>query len=52
MYICVQAVVLDLMMQTRDLRSELGQKEQNLTLMRADLSDITVSVNIMLLFKL
>ncbi|XP_036429425.1 kinesin-like protein KIF15-A [Colossoma macropomum] len=37
-----KAVVLDLMKQTRDLRSELGQKEQSLSLMTADLSDITV----------
>ncbi|XP_076841780.1 kinesin-like protein KIF15 isoform X2 [Brachyhypopomus gauderio] len=34
-------VVLDLMKQTRDLRSELSQKEQTLLLMTADLSDIT-----------
>uniref|UniRef100_A0A3B4BWJ8 Kinesin motor domain-containing protein n=1 Tax=Pygocentrus nattereri TaxID=42514 RepID=A0A3B4BWJ8_PYGNA len=37
-----QAVVLDLMKETRDLRSELGQKDQSLSLMTADLSDITV----------
>uniref|UniRef100_W5UAD6 Kinesin-like protein KIF15-A n=1 Tax=Ictalurus punctatus TaxID=7998 RepID=W5UAD6_ICTPU len=36
-----KAVVLDLMKQTRDLRSELGQKDQSLSLMSADLSDIT-----------
>ncbi|XP_062850951.1 kinesin-like protein KIF15 [Trichomycterus rosablanca] len=35
-------VVLDLMTQTRDLRSELGQKDQSLSLLSADLSDITV----------
>ncbi|KAI5611764.1 kinesin-like protein KIF15, partial [Silurus asotus] len=37
-----KAVVLDLMKQTHDLRSELGQKDQSLSLMSADLSDITV----------
>ncbi|KAI4885619.1 hypothetical protein NFI96_019061, partial [Prochilodus magdalenae] len=37
-----KAVVLDLMKQTRDLRAELGEKEQSLSLMTADLSDITV----------
>uniref|UniRef100_A0A8B9RBR4 Kinesin motor domain-containing protein n=1 Tax=Astyanax mexicanus TaxID=7994 RepID=A0A8B9RBR4_ASTMX len=35
-------VVLDLMKQTRDLRSELGEKEQSLSLLTADFSDITV----------
>ncbi|KAK1791309.1 hypothetical protein P4O66_013322, partial [Electrophorus voltai] len=34
-------VVLDLMKQTRDLRSELSQKEQSLLLLSADLQDIT-----------
>lgn len=33
------------MKQTHDLRSELGQKNQSLTLMTADLGDITVSVS-------
>ncbi|KAM9477578.1 kinesin-like protein KIF15 isoform 2-T2 [Clarias gariepinus] len=37
-----KAVVLDLMKQTHDLRSELGQRDQTLSLMSADLSDITV----------
>ncbi|XP_058242666.1 kinesin-like protein KIF15-A [Hemibagrus wyckioides] len=36
------AVILDLVKQIRDLRSELGQKDQSLSLMSADLSDITV----------
>uniref|UniRef100_A0A3B1K1Q5 Kinesin family member 15 n=1 Tax=Astyanax mexicanus TaxID=7994 RepID=A0A3B1K1Q5_ASTMX len=37
-----KTVVLDLMKQTRDLRSELGEKEQSLSLLTADFSDITV----------
>ncbi|XP_060781115.1 kinesin-like protein KIF15 [Neoarius graeffei] len=36
------AVVLDLMKETHDLRSEIGQKNQSLSLLSADLSDITV----------
>ncbi|TST98546.1 ATP-dependent RNA helicase TDRD9 [Bagarius yarrelli] len=36
-----KAVILDLMKQTRDLRSELAQKDQSLSLMSADLCDIT-----------
>ncbi|XP_046903869.1 kinesin-like protein KIF15-B [Hypomesus transpacificus] len=34
--------VLDLINQTRDLRSELGQKEENLALLSGDIKDITV----------
>ncbi|KAK3554464.1 hypothetical protein QTP70_023490 [Hemibagrus guttatus] len=41
------AVILDLVKQIRDLRSELGQKDQSLSLMSADLSDITVKYGAM-----
>ncbi|XP_062378066.1 kinesin-like protein KIF15 [Sardina pilchardus] len=37
-----KGVVLDLINQTRDLRSELGEKEQNITLLTGDLKDISV----------
>ncbi|XP_030628202.1 kinesin-like protein KIF15 [Chanos chanos] len=36
-----KGVVLDLISQTRDLRSELGQKDQSLALLSGDLKDIT-----------
>ncbi|KAL2098945.1 hypothetical protein ACEWY4_005425 [Coilia grayii] len=37
-----KGVVLDLINQTRDLRSELGEKEQNIRLLDGDLKDISV----------
>ncbi|KAK2826058.1 hypothetical protein Q5P01_020272 [Channa striata] len=38
-------VVLDLINQIRDLRSELSQKEQNITHLSGDIDDITVKYN-------
>uniref|UniRef100_A0A668ASW8 Kinesin family member 15 n=1 Tax=Myripristis murdjan TaxID=586833 RepID=A0A668ASW8_9TELE len=40
-----KGVVLDLINQTRDLRSELGQKDQNLALLSGDMKDITIKYN-------
>lgn len=42
--ILCQDVVLDLINQTRDLRSELGQKDQTIVHLTEDLRDITVSI--------
>ncbi|XP_071767078.2 kinesin-like protein KIF15 [Centroberyx gerrardi] len=40
-----KGVVLDLINQTRDLRSELGQKDHNLALLSGDMKDITAKYN-------
>ncbi|XP_063040625.1 kinesin-like protein KIF15 isoform X2 [Engraulis encrasicolus] len=37
-----KGVVLDLINQTRDLRSELGEKDQNISLLEGDLKDISL----------
>ncbi|KAM4625881.1 kinesin-like protein KIF15 [Polymixia lowei] len=40
-----KGVVLDLINQTRDLRNQLGQKDQNLALLSGDIKDITAKYN-------
>lgn len=43
MCVCVQDVVLEFMQETRELRSEVAERDQTVCLLQGEIADISVS---------